>query len=1712
VVKLLNREYPSAKELSVFIREFELLNKIHGDGIIKVFGVEKYQNSLAIILEDIDGQSVDRIVQSANFGVSEKLALAIQMTNSIIQIHQQNIIHKDVNPTNFICNRVTNQVKLIDFGIAAELSREASQCVNLNVLEGTLDYISPEQTGRINRPVDYRTDLYSLGVTLYELFTGELPFKGDDELEIIYCHIAKMPDSPVEINPQIPLILSNMIMKLISKTAEERYQSAYGLLKDLEFCQQNFESSWQFSSTFIPGQQDVLDRFEIPHKLYGRDAEVDLLIKEFEKAAEGYPEILLVSGYSGIGKSSLINEIRKPITGKKGYFIFGKYNQFERNIPYYGITHAFKEFLKQLLAESSDSLDKWKLELLGALGSNGKVVIDILPELERIVGPQPEVPELNPLEAQNRFLMTFCEFINVFAKQEHPLVVFLDDLQWSDRSSLDLIKYILGSNKVQYVLFIGAYRDREIEEGHMLHQLLEEINNRQHDSNPPVKQIYLKPLEYSSVNQLIADTLHCHPDTTGPLANIMLQKTKGNPFFISRLLHSLYLQGTFTFRVDKGQWDYDLEKVNAVAISDNVVDLLVKGLETLGEETLDILKLLSCIGNQFDLLTVSLISKKPVATLGRNLWVAIENEIILPLNNNYRFINTLKNEISPVDFEMRFCFAHDRIRQAVYSLIPESKKCELNHSIGREYLRSFRVTQQMDEIFDLVKHLNNARNLITEKDERLELADLNTMAGNKAMKSTAFAAALSYFESAGSVLSKDEWSALPDKHFDLLLKQAKAALLSGDLIKADTICEVLSTIAKSNLEKGAITHIKVMILIFHGKLPDAISEVRKTLQLFSITLPESVEEITWKTQDGIMKMQQMLTRIPIEELVNLPVMNDPEILMAVQLLQAVLPASQANPPFFALTTLIMFELTLTYGTSALSCKCFSDFGHILGKVLADYKTGYKLGEAAFALINKYKAESQKPSVYFMFSYISCWRVQYKESLDYLQLSYRTGIDTGDLIHAMYAIAHKVHLQMWVGKNLTECKVETENAIGFLKQVKGAVPLLLAEIVYYTIQKFQTIPYGSDDLQKNDSSDFERKDAEMIEKIKKITGLQYLRRFYHHNTFVNIVVGNMEEAQKWSLMVEKVSSVETPDFTMPDYYLFKGLIIISKWNSASSQEHTTMKESLNTIQQKLKVWADNCPANFAHKYYLLSEQIAIIEHSSLDSIVELFNKTLDSFGENDFIQLKALCNELYGKFWIEKGVETIGKAYIREAYYLYKQWGADRKIALMEKKYAHLYMPNDKFSGGNEAIRIKKGTTSVSPRNSIDMVSILKSTQAISSEIKIDKLLKILIHTMIENAGAQRGCLLLVNEIDNQFYIEAIQDGGAFRINSMHSVVFTDSKDLCPEIVHYVIRTMESVVIKDACTDGRWQNSSYIISKQIKSVLCMPVIYQNRLKGVVYLENNLSDNIFTSERLELLNILSSQASISIENARLYENVEEKVKERTIQLNDANEKLKELSLHDPLTNLYNRRYAFEFIDSKLNVFVRKKTISLHKQEKRSLSAEEDVIGIYLIDIDHFKMVNDTYGHSAGDTVLITLSRVLKNMIRAEDILIRWGGEEFLIILYNTQPGYLETFSIKVLKTIEETPIHISENETIHKTCSVGFVQMPLDLTNPELLNLEQMINLSDYALYCAKEHGRNCAARFLKNDNDLNNELRMYLANLSKSTRLNEDYFNIEFIHA
>jgi histidine kinase len=1699
IVKILNCEYPQDKEISAFFREFEITQKLTGSKIIRVYSIEKYNNSYAMVMEDIGGMSIAQNIQNVKLNFIEKISLAIEIAELLIQTHQQNIIHKDINPTNIIWNRSNNQIKLIDFGISTELTKELTQPVNLNILEGTMEYISPEQTGRMNRPLDYRTDLYSLGVTLYELFTGVLPFKGDDDAEIVYCHIARTPVPLNEVDRDIHELLSDIIMKLLSKNAENRYQSAIGLKKDLEKCEQMLLSDSKIER-FPLGCNDVIDRFQIPHTLYGREDEVEKLIDGFDSVTKGETAAFFISGYAGIGKSSMIREIRKPVTGRKGFFISGKFDQIERNIPYHAIIQGLKEFMRQLLAEPQESLDKWKKKIVDALGANGQVIVDLIPELELIIGPQPPVIELNPVETQYRFQMVFRGLIKALAQNEHPVVIFIDDLQWSDIATFDLLKTLFGTTDLHYVMFIGAYRDNEMTVGHPLMQVIEEIKCTQSGSGKIFGQIYLKPLEQNIVNQMIADTFQATQQSTMPLTRLIYKRTQGNPFFTNQVLNTLCQIGAFRFNPEKRKWEWDLDQVLSIDISDNVVDFTVKSLQLLPLTTINILKIASCIGDYFDLKTISHVCAQSEISLGRELWVALQKEIIYPLNENYRYVNFQSLENYSKTLQIVFRFSHDRIRQAVYSLIPESQKAELHLKIGRELLYEFKKTNQTESIFEFTNHLNTGKHLIKDDKERNELSDLNIEAGNKAKKTTAFAVAASYFANAKYLLTENEWNKTPDKYIKLLIEHATVALLSGDINTTNELCGQLSQKVSRTIDKAAVTIIKVQALEFQAKLIEAIDEIRKCLQLFDIRLPEGDQEIEQRMQEGMGKMQQFLAKTPVEELVNLPVMKDPEKIMAMQLLfQVVPPALLTNPQLFMLTSVIMFEITLTFGTSPLSCKCFVDCGILQGIMISDYKTGYKLGEAAFALLNKFKADAFKSSVYFVFTYSSFWRKHYKESLVYYDLSYRSGLETGDIQHASYALAHKYHLLMQVGKNLTECKNEVENAMVFLNDSRTMVPLLLAQIVHYFIGKLQAIPEDGDELE------FERTDNEMMGAIDKIHNLTFMGRFFEYNAVVSIINDNYEVAEKCIMMADKIIFVLLADFPIADHYMYYGLILCKKWKNATENERAQIDETLNSILAKIRVWVDNCPENFSHKLYLLEAEIGIIHNEPLEKITELYKMSIDSMGHNDFLHIRAFCNELQGKFWLEKGYEIIGKAYVYEACYLYKQWGAMRKVALMERKYPQYLSVSEESGHRTRGSRSTKSSI-------IDMASILKSTQAISSEIKIDKLLAILIRTIIENAGAQQGCLVLKSEKDNEYHIAAHQGCESKKAETLQSVNYVQSKILCHEIVQYVIITKESVLLNDACNEGKFQNNQYIIENHVKSVLCTPVIYQNRLKGVVYLENNIADNVFTSERLEILRFLASQASISIDNAILYENLEEKVRERTVQLKSANEKLAELSLLDPLTNLHNRRYLYEFVSDTKAKFIRNKIFSITGEDKRDYSVQRKIFGVFMVDIDHFKEVNDTYGHQTGDKVLITISQVLKNLIRVDDFIIRWGGEEFLIVLNSTKIDHLENFSKKILKAVSETPIGVADNKTIFKTCSVGFVMVPTDTTMIELLTLEQTINLSDYALYCAKENGRNCAAHFkIKPQEEIDTTFKAYLLNLSKSTPVNNSYFEVEYFN-
>ena len=1203
-------------------------------------------------------------------------------------------------------------------------------------------------------------------------------------------------------------------------------------------------------------------------------------------------------------------------------------------------------------------------------------------------------------------------------------------------------------------------------------------------------------MDFSAINQLVADTLRTSLEEARPLSKVIEKKTSGNPFFIRQMLSSLYLREAVRFLPEKGLWVYDLEEVEAAVISDNVVDLLVKSLKSLPEETIKLLSLGSCIGNQFDLKAVSSLSRLPMERLGGALWAAIEKEILLPLDNNYRYIKTLKNEICLSNLEMRFCFAHDRIRQAVYSVIPEKEKSMLHRDIGRKLLEAFRETGRTDMIFDLVNHLNKGRTLIVDRDERVELADLNVIAGQKAMKSTAFSTALGYYDAAAVALSKAEWAETPCRLFHISLERASAATLAGDLQKAEALCEFLTGIAGTNIQECAVSSIKVLLYVFQGRLYDTIDEIHRALRLLGIHLPENAEEIERKTQEGIRKIQKFIAHTPVEEIVSFPVMTDPEKTMAMQLLFQLNPqAIQVNPALFNLSTIMMFELTLDYGTSPLSCKSIADCGIILGAMLSDFKTGYRLGEVAFALIDKFNAQSQKSPVYFIFPFLSPWVKHYQEAVDYYDMSYRAGLETGDLMHATYALAHKAHLLMWVGKNLSECREETERFLAFVRQAKGPAPLLLGKIVLYTIDKLQTVPAQGEQI------DFEEQDREMIVSIENAQNIVFLGRFYQYNTYVSYILGDIEQAERWSALADKLLFALKTDFPTPDHYLFKGLILTGKWKKASASERSRIKLMLDEILKKLKKWAENCPENFEHKYYLLSAEVAIMKNRPLETIIQLFQKATDCIGGNDFIQLRALSNELCGRFWLERDNHIVGRAYMREAYYLYGKWGADRKLALMDKEFGSFFTRTTATAGSR---------SSTAAASLMDMDSIIKSTQAISGEIKIEKLLTILMGILIENAGAQRGCIMLKDEFDGKFYVEASKDLESQPSQLVRSLPLTECKNLCVEIVQYVMRSRDALIIYDACSDLLWQSNPYIRDNGVRSVMCLPILYQNRLKGIVYLENNLSDGVLSSAKLETIKILSSQAAISIENARLYEKMEEKVRERTFQLNIANERLRELSLRDSLTGLYNRRYLNSVVSERVSSYLKKYAQS-HSDPGCRDSAPPNPVGVFLVDIDYFKDVNDTYGHAVGDNVLITFSNVLKQMLGKDDVLVRWGGEEFLIILFDRSSEKYRQFAKQLVETVENTPAEVSDNRVIYKTCSLGYCEIPLDADTPNLVNLEHAIRISDYTLYCAKEKGRNCPARFSMNKNiETDTELKKCLFGLSRSADFNKEFFEIEYL--
>ncbi len=1532
IVKLLKQAYPPPEKIAWFKREYEITQSLKLAGVADAYSVENNQNSWLMVLEDFGGDSLKQIMQSRRFSLSEFLDIAIQVADILARVHQRRVVHKDINPSNIVFNPTTGQVKLIDFGISTVLSRENQTLRNPNVLEGTISYISPEQTGRMNRSVDYRTDFYSLGATFYELLTGQVPFPTDDAMELVHSHIAKQPAPPRELNPDIPQPLSEIVLKLMEKNAENRYQSAYGLKTDLEECLAQWQAKGQIEP-FPLGQQDISDRFQISQRLYGREREIETLLAAFvrvaspsetrvtspkeTRVASATSEMMLVAGYSGIGKSALVQEVYKPITRQRGYFISGKFDQFQRDIPYASLVQAFRSLVAQLLTESELQIAAWREKLLAALGDNGQLIVEVIPEVELIIGSQPDVPELAPAEAQNRFNLVFQNFIRVFTQPEHPLVLFLDDLQWADGASLKLIQRLMTASDSQYLFVISAYRDNEVSPAHPLMLTLDEIRQ----ANGIVNQITLAPLDLSNVTQLIADSFKCKAAASRPLADLVLGKTNGNPFFINEFLKSLYDENLLAFDFDRGGWQWDLQQIQAQNITDNVVELMAGKVKKLPAQTQQILQLTACIGNQFDLQTLAIVSEKSPRDTASDLWEAVAEGLVLPLSDAYKLVELDVQGLAE-EVKVEYKFAHDRVQQAVYSLIPAADKQAVHWRIGQLLLRNTPPDKREQKIFDIVNQLNQGRECIASTGDREELAQLNLMAGKKAKASAAYQPAFNYLQVGLSLLGEESWERQYELILALHVEAAESAYLSDDFDRMEQLAAVVRDRARTVLDKVRIYRVTVLGYANQHKLAEAMRSGLEILALLGINLPEnpSFADIG----QAIAETQAVWAGKRIEELIDLPEMTDPEKLAAMDLLFDVIhPAYDGNPGLFTLCALQMVNLSVKYGNAPLSAQGYGSYGIVLCGVVFDIDSGYQFSKLAFQLLERFNTKKIKSAVFFLVYYFSVhWKEHFREILKPFLEGYQSGLETGDLLMAAFnAYGYATHVY-WMGKELPAVEREMAKYSSAIAQIKQNLILSYHNRYWQVILNLMGRSENPCRL-VGEAYD----EVAMFPAMLETSDRYGIGDLHLHKFILCYLFGNYPEALENAATAASYLDAMLATSSVAMFYFYDSLARLAVFFEAPESEQSQILAKVSANQEKMQMWAHHAPMNHLHKYYLVEAERARIACNWADAR-EYYDRAISLARENEFLNEEALACELAGRFYLSRNQTHVARHYLQDAHYAYQQWGAAAKVRDLEARYPQFVTPTATAKGGT----VK--TTSTSGRGSgeaLDLATVVRASQAIAGEIILDKLLGKLMNLVIENAGAQKGDLILSDS--GTLKIEASGEIDS-PVQVLQSLPVANTQKLPSAIINYVARTLENVVLSDATREGIFTADPYIVKNQPKSILCAAIVNQGKLTGILYLENNIATGAFTSDRLEVVRILSAQAAISIENALLYRTLEQKVEERTAQLAEAN---REITLLNERLKAENIRMAAE-----LDVTRQLQQMILPKERELSQITALDIAG--------------------------------------------------------------------------------------------------------------------------------------------------------------------------
>ena len=1503
ILKTTATAHPSPHETARYSHEYNALKtfKSNGlEGVVKVMDLIMHDHRPYLVLEDSGGADLKTLQQSHPLSLDQLLDIAVKTASALGEIYQAHIIHKDIKPSNILYNPETGVLKLMDFSSASIISRETPTVESSMLMTATLPYMSPEQTGRMNRLVDWRTDFYSFGVTLYELFTGRLPFLSTEPIELVHAHLALMPEPPHKINAAIPPVLSDIILKLMSKDAEDRYQGAFGIQHDLRQCLDRLEASGKIEP-FEIGQKDISDRLRIPQKLYGREAEINTLLAGFDEVSRGACKMVLVTGPAGIGKSALVHEVQRPLTqqtqnpltakSKKRYFISGKFDQLKKSTPYVPLIQAFQQLIRQILSESDAQISTWKENLLKALGPNGRVMIEVIPELELIIGSQPEVPTLGPTENVNRFNYVFENFINTFAAEDHPLVIFLDDLQWADAASLKLIEMFI-TVKAEYLYLIGAYRDNEVDSAHPLMRTIEEIEK----SGAEIETIQLQLLMETHVNQLLSETFSCNLERSNPLAGLCFAKTRGNPFFLNQFIHSVYQDGLIFFNSAEGIWQWDEAKIRQTDITDNVVGLMVSKIQKLSGNTGHLLSLAACIGNRFDLNTLSIVYGKPVQETADDLLPALQDELVLPLDESYKYISepfqspTFDAISDPDHLFPVYRFLHDRVQQAAYSLIEEKKKPEVHLKIGREMLKTIPEEALEEQIFGIVDHLNLGSGLITDEKEREKLAQFNLLAGKKAKLSAAYEPAFDYLKSGIRMLQENCWQVQYDLTLSLHEEGTEAAFLCGDYEKMGDLAEIVLQSAKSLLDKIKVYEIKIQAYAAQHKLLDAIKIGLDVLNLLGITFPQNPTKLNLLV--AYLRTRFALVGKQAELLINLPEMTDPYQLAVLRI-----GPSMGISLYFAAPELVPFVAFLgvnqfvKYGNAPESGFFYNSYGFILCGGIGDIKRGFEFGKLGLRLSEKHNAKSADVRAQFVFNcFIKHWKRHTRESLEPFKTGFQKGLEIGDLEYAASNAYIYSYYSYFTGIELLTVEQNLSKYNDAIKKLEQKTFLIYNQRAWQVV--LNLMGYNEDPtILTGDVFDEKR----ILKRYQEENDRSGTCGLYLDKLILCYLFQQYDRAANNAGNAEKHLVALTSMVPFVVFHFYDSLAQLALFSEPPKINQKQILRKVAKSQKKMKKWAYHAPMNHLHKWQLVEAERARVLGKD-EKAISFYDQSIAGAKENQYIQEEALANELAARFYLEKGETETARKYMTEARYCYDHWGAKAKVDHLDINYPELLAVvsakttqtsiNDKDRKPGHATTGSTTSNQVKSEQ-LDLTSVMKASQVISGEIQIEKLLSRMMQIIIENAGAEKGCLIL--ESDGDFRIEAEGHIHQEKVQVLQSIPLEDSSNVPVTIIQYVARIKENLVLEDAAHQGKFTTDPYIIKHQPKSLLCAPLIHRNNLSGIIYLENNVATGAFTPERLEVLPLLCSQAAISLENANLYKQqqdysktLEEKVEERTAAL--------------------------------------------------------------------------------------------------------------------------------------------------------------------------------------------------------------------------------------